>query len=255
MIAELYGKISRIGSNLHERLEDNLTGDFFGNLRYIPFNKGIKPLLLNSVYPITTADCIESVDLDAWDNCVEFWHREREAEPDLLLQFDNVLIIIEVKLNSGLSSDDNVDNAGFDDDMQYQKSQQQLARESQLLARIASDKEKVLILLAPESSAQSIYETTRDRGLINNDIRFGYITWQRALITLKGLTADNPFERIIINDLIKLLERKGFDGFHGFNIPNELSVDELWTFEYSSQSGFSFNINLTVKEDEHYEFR
>ncbi|KPU26283.1 hypothetical protein TR13x_10785 [Caloranaerobacter sp. TR13] len=37
MIAEMKGKISSTGSNLSERLEDKLIGDFFGALRYIPY--------------------------------------------------------------------------------------------------------------------------------------------------------------------------------------------------------------------------
>ncbi|MEK4246582.1 hypothetical protein MKZ20_14770 [Psychrobacillus sp. FSL K6-2684] len=40
MIAEIRGKISRSGSNLTERLEDNLTGNVFGALRYLPYERG-----------------------------------------------------------------------------------------------------------------------------------------------------------------------------------------------------------------------
>ena len=34
MVEEFYGKISRSGSNLSDSLEDKLTGDFFGTLRW-----------------------------------------------------------------------------------------------------------------------------------------------------------------------------------------------------------------------------
>jgi|GEM_PF-4181867 len=34
MLAEIHNKISGTGSNLSDRLEDQLTGDFFGTLRY-----------------------------------------------------------------------------------------------------------------------------------------------------------------------------------------------------------------------------
>ena len=33
-VAELHGKLSRSGSNVHDRLEDLLTADVFGPLRY-----------------------------------------------------------------------------------------------------------------------------------------------------------------------------------------------------------------------------
>ena len=46
MIAEIRGKISHTSSNLTERLEDHLTGNVFGSLRYLPFSLGkeINPL-------------------------------------------------------------------------------------------------------------------------------------------------------------------------------------------------------------------
>ncbi|HDR7537277.1 hypothetical protein [Bacillus toyonensis] len=45
MIAEIYGKISSDGSNLSERLEDKLTGDIFGSLRYLPYRKELYQLV------------------------------------------------------------------------------------------------------------------------------------------------------------------------------------------------------------------
>lgn len=51
MLAEIQGKISRTGSNLTERLEDNLTGNVFGVLRYIPFSAALGEVLANGVYP------------------------------------------------------------------------------------------------------------------------------------------------------------------------------------------------------------
>jgi hypothetical protein len=70
MLAELHGKISRTGSNLHERLEDQLTGDFFGALRYIPFNDGIKKILCETVMPDvqdnTIVKAINAIDAKEW---------------------------------------------------------------------------------------------------------------------------------------------------------------------------------------------
>ena len=50
MIADIKGKISRSGSNLTANLEDNLT-EMYGALRYIPFNKAMKPILANAIFP------------------------------------------------------------------------------------------------------------------------------------------------------------------------------------------------------------
>lgn len=51
MIAEIHGKISATGSNLSDRLEDKLTGDIFGSLRYLPFELGIGPILSAAQIP------------------------------------------------------------------------------------------------------------------------------------------------------------------------------------------------------------
>jgi len=45
VLAEIKGKISQTGSNLSDRLEDKLTGDFFGTIRYLPFEIGLGPVL------------------------------------------------------------------------------------------------------------------------------------------------------------------------------------------------------------------
>jgi len=50
MIAEIYGKISSDGRNLSDQLEDKLTGDVFGALRYIDFRHGLFPLLRKAYF-------------------------------------------------------------------------------------------------------------------------------------------------------------------------------------------------------------
>ena len=52
MIAEISGKVNRQNTNLSELSEDELTGNFFGSLRYIPFDKGMKNILKNSIRPV-----------------------------------------------------------------------------------------------------------------------------------------------------------------------------------------------------------
>jgi len=44
-IAEIRGKISDTGSNLSERMEDLLTSDVFGCLRYLPSEVALLPFL------------------------------------------------------------------------------------------------------------------------------------------------------------------------------------------------------------------
>lgn len=49
-IAEIKGKISSTGSNLSDRLEDLLTSDVFGPLRYLPFDEGLLPILKSATH-------------------------------------------------------------------------------------------------------------------------------------------------------------------------------------------------------------
>lgn len=68
MIAELRGKISSTGTNLSEKLEDELTGNIFGLLRYIPFSGGLKPLLLSSHHLDGLMQSLSTFDLEYWDD-------------------------------------------------------------------------------------------------------------------------------------------------------------------------------------------
>ncbi|MEH6994009.1 hypothetical protein V7075_15050 [Neobacillus drentensis] len=66
MLAEILGKISRTGSNLTERLEDNLTGNVFGVLRYIPFSAALGEVLANGVYPRSVGEEIRDIQNGFW---------------------------------------------------------------------------------------------------------------------------------------------------------------------------------------------
>ncbi len=253
VIAEICGKISDTGSNLTERSEDELTGNFFGNMRYIPFNKGLKRILMDCIYPSKLSALFDNLDQLKWDDNISFWPKEKEAEIDVLLKFDNMVIGIEVKYQSGLSSDDGVDNSDSSPENK-EESSQQLARESRLVTRLAGDKAKLLLLLADESSAYSIYSET-DRRKLLGDIHFGYITWQKILIALRSIRSDTPFEALIIGDLIDLLAKKGFERFNGFELETpDIDPTLLWMFDYKADVAFSFAIDKNIDRGMHYGF-
>mgnify|MGYP001019721458 FL=1 len=75
MIAELHNKISNSGSNLNEKSEDELTGNFFGCLRYMPFNKGLKKVFLECIRPKELVQYIEPLEVNEWSDKIEFWKR------------------------------------------------------------------------------------------------------------------------------------------------------------------------------------
>ena len=131
----------------------------------------------------------------------------------------------------------------------------QLAKEGRWLERNAEDHQKVLILLAPAISANEIYANTKSN--INfNKIIFGYITWENvydALVELIEIGCLNPYQKVVIDDLVKLLEHKRFDGFRGFAV-RDLCVDSNAKWVFNDSFEFSFVIEKNIEKGLYYEF-
>lgn len=251
MIAEIKGKVNRQNTNLTELREDELTGNFFGSMRYIPFNKGLKKVLKNAIRPVELQNMIDEIDAYYWDDKIFFWEKIREndnsTELDVRMDFLSIIIGIEVKYQSGLSSEDKED----DESILAENSSNQLSREARILRLIGADKKKLLLLLADDLACA---ETIQEIKIIDG-VQLGYLSWQEVLIQLKGLTELNNFRQLVVADIIELLEKKGFLRFSGFemDIP-DISNKDNWYFELSKvMKRFSFGSNKIV-EDGYYEF-
>lgn len=260
MIAEIFGKVSSSGSNLHDRLEDNLTGNVFGALRYIPFDKAMKLVLVNGIYPKSISNIINEIKADFWNDNIKFWPYDEEGELDALIEFDDLIIGVEVKYLSGLSSDDGMDySEASEESAQGEKnlSSHQLSREARIVSRRGGKKKKILIFIADSLSCREVYEDTRKRELIEKDVYFGYITWQAFLNELSKLKLDNEFHNLIIEDLIKLLKRKGFDEFKDMRLEDKFLINPYSYFKFDCElkDTLDFHINLNVRGDLYYEFK
>lgn len=255
MLAEIEGKISRKGSNLSERLEDNLIGNVFGTLRYIPFSKGLGEVLANSVFPRNLKGDFRKIESDFWANRIEFWPYDREGELDALIDFPEIMIGIEVKFLSGLSSDDDVVN-GVDDGQEIQLSVNQLARESRILARKGQGKQKLLLFIADRKACKSVCGNIIQRGIIEQGVDFGYVSWQDILRELKHLVITDIYQQVIVQDLIDLLTRKGFEDFTSMDVdsPVPINEDEFFKFEAMSHTFISFITPVEISEELYYEF-
>ena len=210
MVEEFYGKISRSGSNLSDNLEDKLTGDFFGTLRYMDFYDGLQPILCGALRiseeqqeeSQTAIQLIENVNCTNIrdEEYIKFWPKHDLGELDVLLDFDNCCVGIEVKLNSGLSSDD------------------QLIREAEILCDLAEDKEKILLFIAGHESGVSVYRAYK-AVIRKQGVCFVFASWEDILQSMKDLLnggneSKYTFgQRLMIRDLVRLLTRKGFDTF------------------------------------------
>ena len=222
MVEEFYGKISRSGSNLSDNLEDKLTGDFFGTLRYLDFCDGLQPILCGALR-ISEKQQEESqaaIQLIENVNCtnirdeehIKFWPKHDRGELDVLLDFDNCCVGIEVKLNSGLSSDD------------------QLIREAEILCDLAEDKEKILLFIAGHESCVSVYRAYK-AVIRKQGVCFVFASWEDILQSMKDLlnggdgSKYTSGQRLMISDLVKLLTRKGFDTF--LSMTNGISNESI----------------------------
>ena len=209
MVEEFYGKISRSGSNLSDSSEDKLTGDFFGTLRYMDFCDGLQPILCGALRKSEKqqAESKAAIQLIENANCtnikdeenIKFWTKHDLGELDVLLNFDNCCIGIEVKFQSGLSSDD------------------QLIREANILCDLAKDKKKILLFIAKHGSCISVYR--KYKNIISKDVHFVFATWEDILQSMKDILNGEKGskytfgQKLMICDLVRLLTRKGFDTF------------------------------------------
>ena len=260
MIAEIKCKISQTGSNLHDRLEDNLTGNVFGTLRYIPFNAALRNILVSGLYPKEIGNLIQGINTEFWSDKVQFWPYDIEGEMDVLVNFDDVIIGIEVKYLSGLSSDDDIADSDVAAEKlmksEADKSCNQLARESRIISKSGEGKTKILLFIADSASCREIYEDVLNRNIIEDDVLFGYISWQSILSQMQGLKLDNPFYQIIIEDIISLLIKKGFEIFANMYVTLNADImpNGFYDFGTPDSIALSFETNTIIEGDLYYEF-
>lgn len=224
MISEIKGKISSTGSNLSDRLEDKLTGDFFGALRYLPFEQGLKGILEQAKFA-------EPAERRAWSEFLDeqsgfrldykFWPQHSKGEIDLLLEFDNTLVGIEVKYRSGISSQ----NEG--ETLSYDKSLHQLSRYSHMIEDLANKRETFLIFLAPFSIQNTVQQKVGIDFNISSAVRLGFINWEDIHTKLMQMTKNalTGTQKYILSDTKELLDVKGLKRFSGFeNLSEEKTI-------------------------------
>ena len=233
MLAELHGKLSADGS-FSDRLEDQLTGDIFGALRYLPFELGMGPIL-SAVRPPALAERLEAHFLQGpWANRFHFWPRHPLGELDGLLELDGALAGIEVKYRSGLSSED------------------QLEREGAILRDLAgTGRDAVLILVAGEEACLELC-----RGVaLSSGVPLVWVSWHRILEVLAGRSTQDPFQRQLLEDMTALLRRKGFDRFRGFPVQGpDVRRGAFFTYQWTRPS-FSFPTAPHIQGGDCYVYR
>ena len=208
MIAEIYHKFST-------DLEDVLTGDFFGAMRYMPFNRGLNQIFKN--YAVSEDPQVTHILSNAADDDFnfEFWKRSENGLVEIhgFIPLTSVGIGIEVKYRSGLSGGD------------------QLEKEAQVLDEWCNGKEKLLILIGEAEEAKAIYIENKDKRVFR-DVHLAYLSWQDILLGLDQVLISSSYEKKMIEDLKTLLREKGFVSFEGFSIDQPVvDKDICWTMD------------------------
>ncbi len=189
--AVIKGKVSSTGSNLSQRLEDLMTSNIFQNISYLNFEEGLSKILKEAIN-IDNKQIAFLNKKNIKSHKFEFWPNLNYSQPDLLIKLatengEIVNIMIEVKLFSPLSGDD------------------QLERECKDLKELPG-KDNIFIYLTNHSIIP-IEELTKTN--LNN------IFWLNYEMIFNALKADS--EKIIVADIIKLLEHYDFCPFDGWS--------------------------------------
>ena len=244
-IAEIHGKISSSGSNLSDRLEDLLTSDVFGPLRYLPFADGFQHILreartIHGKRLIVGEPKYTSL-VCFWRKShfrpkVRFWRKLQKSEPDVVIECGDHLLLVEAKYLSGKSGES------------------QLAREfSDLMTYPGTFSERSLVYLTahrtmPESDITNSYNADRDQAVCKRpDYAEKYekstywLSWFEVRRVIENLSKKQSGEkRLILKDIVRLLRKKGFRGFEGFcKQQMETSVAVVGFLFYKRKVGFA----------------
>ena len=224
-VAEIHGKIS--DSNISERMEDLLTSDVFGCLRYLPPETGLLPFLrtvqsvqgreLQLIAPISKVHALFWPWLDFKDLSA--------CEPDVLLGLEDEggslhIVMIEAKYHAGVSSE-----ADEGEDPRHQ-----LARELDALRGVSGA--TFGLDAATIIDSRTLVFVTADLAMPRGEMLGGleeftakrreeadifWTSWRHLPSVLEhSLAADSDSgRRAVSEDIIALLVRKGLTMFRG----------------------------------------
>jgi len=237
LISEIKGKISQSGSNLSDRFEDKLTGDFFGTIRYLPFEEGIKDILSQVQFNDTKVTSEWHKMLSTQIGFVAnytFWPKHPKGEIDLLIEFENVIIGIEVKYISGISSEDELTEI---EPMNYKESVHQLSRYSDMLEGKAGNRKAYLVFLAPYDIQRDVQRELCVKYIVSPLVNIGYVSWEdlHTALVIMMQKAKQGAQQLILTDAEQLLRVKRLVRFSGFSKEVFLQYIPHFPYVYKSE--------------------
>jgi len=252
--AELHGKLSENSSSV-ESSEDVLTSNVFQCLKYLKPSYGIVPFL-NEVLRDNAVN--EQLDLSQeWKVEYIFWPTglDRKREPDVLIYLSagesKYAIVVEAKYHSGPS-----DREEIDEESEGQFGNQLSDQFIDLMGGKYRIRNKIMNLDCRADNCYLLYLTGNSAkpkpeidcaiGQYNQNSPYSKINikehllwtnWTKIWSVLSRTNIDEFPYCLIRNDLISLLDKKGFKEFQGFQV-------EDWKEKYKS---FYFEIWFTFQ--------
>lgn len=223
-IAELHGKIRKTGNNLSENMEDLLTSHVFGNLRYIPDEKGLNPIL--SMATNSEGHFLKLSGAKEWE--YSFWPSFKHSQPDIYLENDKYKVVVEVKFHSGKSGVYEGEDRLSEEDEDYAY-RDQLTREWMDLMERDKSKIPVLIYLTkdflfPEDAfKQALNELSECKEKFKHNAY--WLSWSKIYFQLyKMMKKDdyNVYEQRVLLDILLILERRNLRRFIKISVPSQV---------------------------------
>lgn len=243
-VAEIHGKLSV--ASLSERREDLLTSDVFGCLRYLPPQEVLVPFLKTarslSGKTLSISSSISAAHYAFWPSLRAL--RRAACEPDVVLGLETDdgihLIMIEAKYHSGPSSLENNDLLPH----------HQLAREMDQLSAVSCAD---LNWETPsEPGSRTLLYVTKDMTMPEADmgracleysskraasIDIYWTSWRFLPSILESTLVHEtiPERRAIVDDMLRLLERKWLMPFSGVDrVEVEVRLPDFYQLGISS---------------------
>lgn len=244
-IAELKGKLSPDSPNgASDRMEDLLTSDVFGTMRYVGFEKGFIDWIVQAQSaPVSPASepipdffkgrLIETVRYSFWPTLPN----GREPDVALLFFFNSglpLLIVVEAKYFSGTSDWDDKEKNELLGVTGNQIADQVLSLGRMTIDKIAkwfelenidtlfSDQqhiEKIHLFVTMHSVLPSLdYQKSKDKVGSSWPIPSYWLSWDRLASSMEPhIQKSHDGIDALLQDLYLLLKRKGLIPFQGFN--------------------------------------
>jgi hypothetical protein len=225
--AELCGKLPSF-----ENREDVLTSNVFGLLKYLPPKKSIIKILAQTKdyskkrYSISANLKAQGINIDLYDQTdYYFWkYSPKYGEPDLILIFKSslkklvpLMLCIEVKYLSNKSR-----KGEYDQLKDYCLSLEDVySRKTYKTTDIAEFDGLFIGIIyltyfSQYSSAIESLEGLRTHGYGNYQSKLYELRWNEITKILKEYKSNSKYERMIVDDIVRLLTKKNFIDFIGF---------------------------------------